>query len=764
MRLFIPRVISAFCICLIFSIITQAQTLKGDYLRYIKIAADSGWQDYPQSIEDWKKKPNHHELWGYDAPGGPIYLADLLGYLYQETKDRSYAEKARDILAAYGDLRETYPKEFQAKRAEYRNGVPAISNFFIMPPYSRAYMRIRESGVTDTKTREKIERNLAFSLDHIFHFPEWGAHNRAMLRAESLYYGAVALAQHPNAKRWKQMAETLASDSLKQWEIEDATGYHGVWLYSLFSYADISRRDDVLQSPQAKYYLDYFVQLLTPHGNIVDFGDAHWNGGWERFVPVFEKAATIYRNPQYKFVAQELTKRALERIAKANKQSDTANINVGAGVGSAFTDAHRWCDDSIKPQPPTTTSQDVLEDIVGKKVVFRDGWDRTSTMMLLNYRDEGDGGLLGRDYLRQNLSVEEEKMHHGHADENSIVLLMSGGSVLLHDGGYRPDLPSGQYGAWRADYFHNRVVARKNKRDKTQSVYEFIRNSGAYRKVKTQKIDFLKFKDVDASRTRLIDDELGYQWDRVITWLRNKEMFVVIDGIKILRPDYYTFTNLWHTRQIRNQSDRLFDTAIDKIGADELPQNESLLIHFPENTQGKQIGTFLISRHYQDETSIYQTVSSSYKAGDYEYFVTILRPRDARSNDSFSPANVRLLEVDKAGKAIGLEITDGQEKSVVCVKLDLEMDLAREPVGPRYQFELGRVRYGDFVTDASFLFATVKSGEVSYSASTMTKILYRDQTLMEALPNTFGLQLDGAPPRTGYARWRFWEDTVKLKD
>ncbi len=741
----------------------QAQTRTSDYLRYIKIAADRGWQDYPQSIADWKKRPNHHELWGYDAPGGPIYLADLLGYLYQETKDRSYAEKARDILAAYGDLRETYPKDFQAKRAEYRNGVPAISNFFIMPPYSRAYMRIRESGVMDAKTREKIERDLAFSLDHIFHFPEWGAHNRAMLRAESLYYGAVALEHHPNAKRWKQLAETLASDSLNQWEIEDATGYHAVWLYSLFSYAEISKREDVFQSVQVKYYLDYFVQLLTPHGNIADFGDAHWNGGWERFVPVFEKAAAIYRNPQYKFAASELTKRASERSAKANKQSDIANINFGAGVGSAFTDAHRWADDSIKPQPPPTTSQDVLEDIVGKKIVFRDGWDRTSTMMLLNYRDEGDGGLLGRDYLRQNLSVEEEKMHHGHADENSIALLMSGGSVLLHDGGYRPDLPSGQYGAWRADYFHNRVVARKNKRDKTQNIYEFLRNSGAYRKVRTQKIDFLKFRDVDASRTRLVDDELGYQWDRVITWLKNKEMFVVIDGIKILRPDYYTFTNLWHTRQIRSQSDRLFDTAIDKIGADELPQNKSLLIYFPENTQGKQIGTFPISRHYQEETAIYQTVSASYKAGDYEYFVTILRPRDARSDGSFSPANVRLLEVDKAGKAIGLEITDGQEKSVVCVKLDLEMDLAREPVGPRYQFDLGKVKYGDFVTDASYLFAAIKPGEVSYSAATMTKILYRDQTLMEAAPNTFGLQLDGAPPRTGYARWRFWEDTVKLK-
>jgi hypothetical protein len=382
----------------------------------------------------------------------------------------------------------------------------------------------------------------------------------------------------------------------------------------------------------------------------------------------------------------------------------------------------------------------------------------------LNYRDEGDGGLLGRDYLRQNLSVEEEKMHHGHADENSIALLMSGGSVLLHDGGYRPDLPSGQYGAWRADYFHNRVVARKNKRDKSQNVYEFIRNSGAYRKVKTQKIDFLKFRDVDASRTRVIDDELGYQWDRVITWLRNKDLFIVIDGIKILRPDYYTFTNLWHTRQIRSQGDRLFDTAIDQIGADQLPMNKALRIYFPENTQGKQIGTFPISRHFQDETSIYQTVSASYKAGDYEYFVTVLRPHDVRGDDTFNPAQFRLLEIDKAGKALGLEITNGQEKSVICVKFDLDMDLAREPIGPRYQFDLGKVKYGNFLTDASYLFATLKPGEVSYSAATMTKILYRDQTLMEAQPNTFGLQLDGAPPRTGYARWRFWEDTMKLKN
>ncbi|MDQ3013426.1 MAG: hypothetical protein M3X11_22300, partial [Acidobacteriota bacterium] len=711
----------------------------------------------------WKKAPNHHELWGYDSPGGPIYLADLLGYLYQETKDRAYAEKARDILAGYGDLRAIYPKEMQAKRIEYSDGVPAISNFFIMPPYARAYMRIRESGALDAKAKAKIEDALAFSLDFIFRFPEWGAHNRAMLRAESLYYGATALSHHPRATKWKQLAETLAGDSLKQWEIEDATHYHGIWLYSVFSYADVSGRDDVLRSPQVHYYLDYFVQLLTPHGNLADFGDAHWNGGWERFVPVYEKAATLFRNPQYKYLAEQLTKRALVRAARDQKLADTATVNVGAGVGSPFTDAHRWADDSIKPQAPTNKSQEVLEDVIGKKIVFRNGWDRTSTMMLLNYRDEGDGGRLGRDYLRQTLSVEEEKMTHGHADENSIALLMSGGSVLLHDGGYRPDLPSGQYGAWRADYFHNRVVARKDKRDKTQGVYDFLRGSGNYRPVRTQKIDFLNFKDVDASRTRVIDDELGYEWDRVVTWVKEKDFFVVVDAMKIKRSDYFTFTNLWHTRQATKQDNQTFDTAIDKIHVDPLPANKRLLIHFPENNFGKQIGTFPISRHYQDETAIYQTISSLYKAGDIEYFVTILLPHNANEDARAKLQQFRLLEVDKANQAVGIEITDGGEKSVLCIKLDLEMDLALEQVGPRYQYKLGKVQYGDFETDASYLFARVKGNEVSYSAATMTKVLYRNQTLMEAKANTFGLQLDGAAARAGVGKWRFWEDRVTVK-
>ncbi len=747
----------------LFSINGWAQTSRSEYLRLIREAAEQGWAANPRLVEDWKKTAKPSELWGYDSPGSPVYLADLLGYLYQESGDRQQAERARDLLAAYGDLRQVIPPDYPAKRAEYRQGVPSIANFFIMPPYARAYMRIRGSGVIDQATREKIERDLAFSLDHTFYFPEWGAHNRAMLRAESLYYGALALPDHPHAPRWKQMAETLAADSLHQWEIEDATGYHGVWLYSVFSYAEISGREDVLQSPQVRYYLDYFVQLLTPHGNLADFGDSHWNGGWERFVPVYEKAATLFRNPHYKFLAMELKKRALERQARLDGVA-VEKVPMGIGVGSAFTDAHRWADDSVPAQRPTNGSREVLDDLVGKKFVFRNGWEPESTMMLVNYRDEGDGGRLGRDYLRQTISVEEEKMHHGHADENSIALLMSGGAVLLHDGGYRPDIPSGPSGAWRADYFHNRLVARKNKRDRKQGVYDFLRNSGGYRRVRTQKIDFLTLREVDVSRSRLIDEELGYTADRTVIYLRDRDCFVVVDGVKILRSDYFTFTNLWHTRHALRVDARSYETMIDRIGyiagGDPLPDRRSMLVHFPLDEPGRETGTFTISRHYQDETAIYQTVSAFYHAGDTEYFVTVLYPHDRQSTAVDRLPRFRLVEVDRPGKAIGLELEDGGQKMTIGVKLDLEIDLARQPIGPRYRYELGRVRYGDYETDGSFLFARESGGKISYSAATMTAVRYRGQVLVEALPTTFGLQLDGAPPRAGYSKWRYWEETV----
>lgn len=734
-------------------IVTLASAQKSVYLSAIKDVVERGWRDNPRIIEEWKKNVTPNPLWGYNSPAHPVYLASCLAFLYEETHNKDYARRAGKLLAEYGDLRLSYPKVAATARAEYGNGVPALANFFFMPPYIRAYMRIRESGVLDPAAREKIERDVAGSADFVFHFPEWGAHNRAILRAEALIYAALAMPDHPNSGKWKKMAEIIANDNLKQWEIEDATVYHPVWLSSLYSYAEAAGNKEFWDSPLTKYYLQYYLKLIGPQGTVPEFGDARWSAGWEalRLVPVFEKGAAVFHDPRLKWAARTIF------------ESFEHNVRV-MGIGEAYhlSDAYRWAEESLKPVPPTTLSQEVLEDVVGKKIVFRDGWKPTSTYMLLNYRDEGDGGWLNREFLRQTISVEEEKMHHGHADENSIPLLMSRGSVLLHDADYRSDLPSGPYGSWRQDYFHNRLIARPEKKDVRQSLMEFVRNSGAYRAVRTQKIDFLNLKEVDMSRTRLIDENLGYQSDRIVTFIKELGWFVVIDAIKIRRAGYFTFATLWHAQHILEKGSNFFDVVTDSIRSVTFPTDQSLLIVFPE-TYAKTIGVEPISRSYQEENAIYQTLSSQYKAGDTELFVTVLVPHSRDQSVDDLRARIKLVDVTAPFDAVGLQIERGGSTSYLCVKIDLETEIARENIRPRYLYSLGKVGYGDFETDAHFLFASVNKESVSYSASNVLKVIYQGNVLMEALPNTHGLQLDKPGERVGYVKWRYWEDTIKQK-
>jgi hypothetical protein len=729
---------------------TQAQ--KSSYLRAITLAAEKGWKENPEVIARWKAGLKSNLLWGYDAPAHPVYLASVLAFLYQETGKGEYARKAAQLLASYGDLREALPASYAASRVEYADGVPALSNFFFLPPYVRAYLRLQGSRVIDEATRAKIEKEIAQSVDFLFRFPEWGAHNRAMLRAEALQYALLALPGHPRAGAWKQLAEAIAADNLDHWEIEDAANYNPIYLHALCSYAEASNRRDVLEHPIFHYYLQYYLNLISPVGTVPDFGDAGWNSASSglRLVAVFEKGAAVEHDRHLKWAARSVLKTVTARVE-----------TLGIGDAYHLADAYRWADESIQAEPPTSGSTEVLEDVIGKKMVFRNGWGPESTYLLLNYRDEGEGGWLDREYLRRTISVEEEKMHHGHSDENSIVLLMDKGSVLLHDGGYRSGLPSGPYGAWRQDYFHNRLVVRKNKRDPSQGVLEFLYNSGAHRDVRTSKVDFLSLKDLDMSRTRVLDGALGYQWDRTVAYVRNPGFFLVVDGIRVLVPDYFTFTNLWHTQNVLARGSQFFDVANDSIRSVKFPVSRSLLVAFLDRSQ-KTEGIEEISRDFQREQAIYQTVSSQYKAGDFEYFVTVLYPHARTSDPASLAGRFRLLETSAPSRAIAVEYDTGASQRVVMVKLDLEMELARENIRPRYLYDLGKVSFGDFQTDAYFFTAVQDRKSLSYSAAVFVKVLYQGRPLVEALPNTHPLQLDGGGTRIGYSKWRRWEGSIAL--
>ena len=730
----------------------HAQSLRARYLDYIREAAEAGERAYPALIADWKANIDPSPLWGYNPPGDPVHLADIEAFLFRETGDRTRAEWAARLLIEFGDLRDAYPRDFVSARAEYRNGLPALGNFFFLAPYTRAYMNIRDSGVLDAASRDGIESTLAHSLDFIFHFPEWGAHNRAIVRAEALQLGALALPDHPNASRWLQMARTIAYDNLTGWQAEDASIYHPLFLQSLMSYAELAGREDILNQPYLRYYAEYFKRLFTPFRSMPDYGDANWDPSWSYYIAALERLASRYQDGELKWVLQSFFDRAV-----------TDYPDPSPSAASALAIAYRWTDDDLQPVTPKSGSQDLLDDIVGKKIVFRNGWDTTSTYLLLNYKDEGDGAFNTREFLRNTLSVEEEKMHHGNSDENSIVMLADGGSLLLHDGGYRDGLPSGAYGGYRADYFHNRLVARKDRRDRHQTIPEFTRTSGAYRFVRTHKVDFLAFDDVEMSRTRLTDALNGYEADRIIAWLKQQRLFLVIDVVKVRQTDYYTFTNLWHTQTIHATGPHYYDTSIDSIQSVRLPRGKRLLIQFLDNA-AKQDSIYTENRHFQEEKAIYQTRSSHYRAGDLDVFITVLTPHDSGATIAPLLDRVRLLDGTRYPEAVGFEIRDGARVSYLGFKLDLESEVVRENIRPRYTWEAGRTTYGPIETDAHFFHATLAGDSLRFGASEVLRFIHEGRTLMEALPNTHGLQLDGSPDRVGYVKWRFWEDEVLVRE
>ncbi|MBN2206727.1 MAG: hypothetical protein JW742_04930, partial [Candidatus Aminicenantes bacterium] len=422
-------------------------------------------------------------------------------------------------------------------------------------------------------------------------------------------------------------------------------------------------------------------------------------------------------------------------------------------------------------------SGEVLEDLVGKKIVFRDGWRPDSTYLLLNYRDEGDGGVAYRDYLRDTIPVEEEKMTHGHADENSLALLMSGGSVLLNDGGYRDYMPSGPYGAYRQDYFHNRLCVRPEKiwmgqkegesrysvRDAVpaQSVLGFLRNAGSYRRVRTQKIDFLSFPDFDYSRTRLLDEGWGFAWDRVVVYVHAPEAFVVFDVFKAQREEYFTLAGLWHTRKIYAQGPHWYDTGYDRIQSAELPADERLLIAFPL-THFRAEGVEPEKRHYQDELVIHQTAARHFELGETEGLVTVLIPHRADAAPADAAATIALAPAEPAGAALAVSLTGSGRRVLVGVKTDLRRDIARDWRRPRYVYEAGRVRVGDFETDGDLIFATTAGASLAYTVVNLTKAVFKGNVLIEAPPSTFGLAFDASPDQAGVGKLRYWRDETPV--
>ena len=726
-------------------------TSRQAYVERLRLWVPGARREAEGLLDSWLADLAPEPLSGLQQPPAlPIHLALAEGFLAREDGDEALADAAARRLAGYGCFAEAYPRHLIPDRPEFAGGLPAQPNFFHLSTMAEAYLGIRESAAVTDDQHRAIRGILAESCDLIFSFPEWGAHNRAAIRAWGLLAAARACDDDRRAPRWERMARELMADSLEGWTIEDAMHYHSMWTQAILGYVDLAGGEAAFfRQPTSRFYFEYYLNLLCPIGGVADFGDSWWGSNLPKYLPIFERGAREYGDGCLRWAAGEVFGRLMERHGPGP-----------FGDPVIWVQAANWVDESVEPRAPTWGGREVLDELAGKKVVFRSGWSRQDTFLLLNYKPDTDYGRTQRDYLEHTIPVEAEKAHHGHADENSISTLTSRGALLLHDGGYRERLPNGQY---RADLYHNRVVARNELMREGESLYDFLHNDGRYRPVETSRIDYRRFSRVEFSRTRLVDRGAGYLHDRVVAWLLDEEMFLVIDGIQALRDDVFTFSNLYHTQRVLDEGEGWFDTAVDSVRTE--PGGE--VYAAPENAAALAVicpprpwfwqGQEPVRRHWQEEILLHQTTSGRLAAGKWVVFYSALAPHDRGEDPAAIAARIRVADVDRSSAA-GLVVDSDRGETLVGVKFDREEELLMEDVRPRYTWDSGRTRYGWVETDARFVWSRRRERSVSYACTEAMRLDCGGTTLLEAPSYQFTLQYAGPKVRDSPSKWRAWEE------
>ncbi len=719
---------------------------KQDYLDYIAEAGQDMVGYLERSIQSWRENFDpHNTLFGYAGSGAPAAAAAIDAFLYEVSGELRYARQAHKALLLPRALTDIFPAETAARHPEYHQAVPPMDGLFVPPNYIPAYERVRDSGVFSTQDHQAVESIVADSLHTLFHFPEWGAHNRAMLRALSMAMANRTFPDNPEAAGWRELSEKMAEDSWGRWSIEDAMGYHSVWMLALFTYAEVCERPDLFAMPATYYYLNYFAHLFTPLDTFPDFGDCNWGGGAERLLPCFEKGAAIYHEGTYKYIADRMFRHMVE----------TGPPSVGNAI--LCIQAYEWCDDSIPSTQPQWESEEILDDLIGKKVLFRSGWDPEATYMLLNYRDELGYGTIPRRYLRTTLAVSAEKMHHGHADENAIVLLLNKGAALLHEGGYRDNVPNGRY---RADIYHNRVIWRPGIKRADDSAWDFLHDDGSYKITRTQKLHFARFQGLEFSRTQVTDEARGIEWDRIVAYVKGFDCFILVDAVRALNAGPFTLSNILYTTDILASGSGYFDTAIDMIGPWKNLENRALLVVYPL-IEHRPISVEKIRRYYQQETGLFQMWTGRLSRGDIVPFVTVLWPHDRGEDVTRLVKAISLPVVSLLNRGLALQIElDGHSVTFGC-KLDLNIGLIQQETRPRYTYEAGRIRYGDFETDATHFYSDIVGDQLSAAFTEGTRLCFNDHVLYDAEPHCM-FQEDASNDNTNPS-WRGrWEQTIDL--
>lgn len=720
---------------------------RSDYFNYLRAGYEREAGRLEEEILAWKRSfSGDNALLGFLPTRFPLHVAAVAAFLYEQGGAEELAHLARRSLLRYREFTSLYPPQAAAQRPEYQDGVPPLDTAFDPVIFAAACRRLKP--LLSPADEEQLASLAADSLQLIWRFPEWGGHNRAMLRAASLACCAQAFPSHPKAQAWTELADELAEESWGRWSIEDTMMYQAHWLRASILYAEARAKREFTRFLQPPFYLKAIVQLLSPLGILPDFGDSHWltHSHWE-WLALLEWGARQYRDPEMRWAA--------ERLWELQRQESP---NLYASL--VLTLACEWCDDSLSPQEPRA-APDVLDDLVMKKLVYRSGWDSQAAYACVNYRDEGDYGRISRDYLRTNLAVSAEKMHHGHADEGSFSMLVHQGSLLLHESGYREDPPDGVY---RADLYHNRVIWRPGARLPGQGTWECLHDNGHYKAVRSERLYQSRLCGVDVGRVRISDENQGLSWDRSLFFVPELPCWLVVDTLQAQRTAARTLGLLWWLGETLEQNGMWTKSIVPGVQQWHNQRHTALWLALPEMPgQANVCSTEVRRRSFQDEGLRSSLWSGEHRLGRSLNFVSLLWPRPYSLPLHPGALALEVVPAEPAGSGVGVRLclpgAPLEEEILLIVKNDLTAGFIQEDIRPRTDAQQGKLQAGGAASDAAF-FIVRRQGEQRLAGFLNGTFLeYQGQALYQGLPH--GMFQEDRTHRPGIpARFR-WEGEIK---
>ena len=713
--------------------------------------------------------------WNVGANWTLSWLAPLAGLeatLWRATKDGGHLEKYREILLFLCDTREELASLIKNGGAgehvkwARENGYPDDPELYPVTETCFSFTSVLKTLYftgTDIFSEEeyvRIESLCHAEISVIFTDREWGRHNRAALRAIALLLFGRVFKNHPDAEKALAYSRELIGDSLGFYSIEDAGGYLAVWLTCLIEYYQIEDAWDHNAEQVLGYYARFFASMMMPNGGFPEFGDSKFDSqDAVSFLSLIELVAGRQCDGKLVHAANMIFKHVSEDLtlsASGIAERGLANIIEWAGLGT----------EPVEYEP---RSMELLDEEIGKKFIFR-GWSyqmRTSafdtarpcirggpekerTYLLYNYRDMPRSGYLTRKYLTETIAVHAEKPHHGHADEQSVAALCFGNTVLLRDSGYRDHFTAD--GHYRADFYHNRMVLRNGRMLGESGFLEYARDIGTFLPVETERIFYKDFSFGTAIRTRLVDRFRRADADRHIVYLKDENIFVVVDTARAWEASELTAGVMYHAERI----DKISHGVYRVYG--EFGDEADLLIAFA--FKDRPFSVEEQRRNYRRESALSQYASRFFRANGFLSFVSVLIPETGKTPDERARSRERAAEIASSldaselirGECLYVSLIAGDKKYEIGVKCDETRGVTDAHRRPAYGYEAGKARFGVYETDALFFITDGRS----YGAVDFTRV-EADGVTVFTTPETMFCQLDFIETTKANGSWGFHE-------